>query len=236
MVCRAVKLKDLKMNTKFELTEETIVHQGVTLHRIRALKNFGHVKAGSLGGFVEEEENLSSEGECWISGNAKVYGDAVVYGNAQVYGNAWVSGDSEVYGYSMVYGNAVVYDNALIYGGCVVSGNAQVYGAARVYGDAVVYGYSMVYGNAMVYGNSKVPGNARISGTQDIIGFSNVGSEDGFLTCYKTEGGIEVTRGCFRGSDVQFLEAVKQKHGDSLTGKEYTLLIEVARLRLGTVQ
>lgn len=37
----------------------------------------------------------------------------------------------------------------------------------------------------------------------------------------------------FAGSDVQFLEAVESRHGrESKIGREYALLIEVARLRL----
>lgn len=44
---------------KFELTSETKVVFGKTLYRIRALVDFGIVKAGDLGGFVEKEDNLS---------------------------------------------------------------------------------------------------------------------------------------------------------------------------------
>lgn len=64
---------------KFELTEETKKVGRVTLYRIKALRSFGNVKAGNLGGFVEKEENLSHEGNSWIYGNAKVCGDARIY-------------------------------------------------------------------------------------------------------------------------------------------------------------
>ena len=45
---------------KFELTSETIIFLGKTLFRIKALIDFGNVKSGDLGGFVEKEENLKN--------------------------------------------------------------------------------------------------------------------------------------------------------------------------------
>lgn len=57
---------------KFILTDETIEMFGVTLHRIKAVRSFGNVKEGDLGGFVEKEENISEYFEAWVYGNAKV--------------------------------------------------------------------------------------------------------------------------------------------------------------------
>ena len=50
---------------KFELTADRIKSNGVTLHRIKALIDFGDVKAGELGSYVEKEENLSQYGNAW---------------------------------------------------------------------------------------------------------------------------------------------------------------------------
>ena len=61
---------------KFILTDETIEMFGVTLHRIKAVRSFGDVEEGDLGGFVEKEENISEHFEAWVSGNAKVRGNA----------------------------------------------------------------------------------------------------------------------------------------------------------------
>lgn len=62
---------------KFELTSEFITNVfGVKLFRIRALIEFGDVKAGDLGGYIEKEENLDHDGNAWVTGNARVYGDA----------------------------------------------------------------------------------------------------------------------------------------------------------------
>ena len=127
------------MNRKYELlSDDTITaHDGSALYRIRALRDFGGVKAGELGGYVAGEHNLSHEGTSWVADDALVYGDAFVSNDALVYGDARVFGDALVYGDARVFGDALVYDDALVYGN------------ARVYGDALVSGNAQVSGNAL---------------------------------------------------------------------------------------
>ena len=68
---------------KFELTSDFITNIfGIKLFRIRALVEFGSVKVGELGGYIEKEENLSQNGDAWGYGNAWVCGNAKVYGDA----------------------------------------------------------------------------------------------------------------------------------------------------------
>ena len=64
-------------NAKYEFTGETKQWLGITLRRIRAVRDIAAlgIVAGTLGGWIENENNLSQ-----------------VSGNAWVYGNAWVSG------------------------------------------------------------------------------------------------------------------------------------------------
>lgn len=62
---------------KFELTTEFITNAfGKKLFRIKALVEFGDVKAGELGGYVEKEGNVSQADNAWVSGDARVSGDA----------------------------------------------------------------------------------------------------------------------------------------------------------------
>lgn len=79
---------------KFEFTGETkqveLLFRTATLHRIKAVAEFGIVKVGDLGGWIEKEENLSHEGKAWVCGDAKVCGNAKVWGDAEVCGNAEV--------------------------------------------------------------------------------------------------------------------------------------------------
>lgn len=109
---------------KYEFTDEKKLVGNHTLHRIRAVRDFGVVKAGDLGGWIEDEDNLSHDGYAWV------YGDALVEGNAFVEGNARVGGDARVGGNALVTGNAYVGDAAWVYGDARVTGNAQVKGNA----------------------------------------------------------------------------------------------------------
>ena len=95
------------MEKKYEITKETmkaIDENGdeKTLHRIKALKDFGNVKKGDFGGFVENESNLSQEGSCWIFDDAICCSNAIVYENAILCENAFVYGNVKIGGNSLI--------------------------------------------------------------------------------------------------------------------------------------
>ena len=115
---------------KYKLTTNTKKFNGVTLYQIQALKDFRNVKKDDLGGWIEKEENLSQNGDCWVNGNA------IVSGNARVNGYAQVSGDAIVDGYAWLGGNVHVSGNAIVSGNAWLGGNAHVSGNAVVSGDA----------------------------------------------------------------------------------------------------
>ena len=137
---------------KYELTDEIIVKYGSTLHRIKALKDFGNVKTGELGGYIESGSNLSQEGNCWVYGNARV------------------------------------------------CGNAEVCGNARVYGDA------------------------------DYITIKGLGSKYRNTTIFRTKENIAVKCGCFYGTLAEFVDKVKETHGNSKFAKEYLALIDLVKI------
>ena len=159
------------MDKKFELTDETIDFRGRTLYRIRALKDFGDVKKGDLGGFVEKESNLSQKDNCWICDDARVYGNATIYANAEIYGNARVYDNARVSGDAKVFDSAKVFNNAFVYG------NAQVYDNARVYGDTDIYDNARVYGNTLIYGDAQVFGRARVCDNTEIFDKAKIGDD-----------------------------------------------------------
>ena len=147
---------------KYKITKNVREFLGETLHQIQALKDFSDVKKGELGGWIEKEMNLSQDGNCWISGDARVFGDA------RVYGDAIVCGDAIVYGYAEVCDDAKVHGDSKVFGDAAVYGNARVSGDAKIFGYAMVYGHAIVYGNAKVYGDAEVYGNAEVSEEQTI--------------------------------------------------------------------
>src|SRR5260364_128896 len=115
------------MSKKYELLkEDCIEHDGRTLYRIRALRDFEYVGTGQFGGYMERGENLSHEGVAWVFEDARACGDALVVGNARVTGNAWVYGSTQVCGKERVSGKAWVYVKAWVYDNARVYDNAWV--------------------------------------------------------------------------------------------------------------
>ncbi len=152
------------MNPKYKLIETTttISYRDVKLYRICALRDFGDVKAGDLGGFVELEANLSHQGDCWIYNNAKAYGYAQVFNDARISGSAVVSGNARVYHSATVDGNAIVTDHGSVYDEATVNGRAIIGNHARIYGEATITDDALIIGSVMVDGTSVVAGRSRL--------------------------------------------------------------------------
>jgi len=89
--------------------------------RIRALVDIETlgVKVGDIGGFVETEYNLSHEGNCWISDNARVVGHSRVMRDALVHENAEILGESCITDYALIGGDVVIY-------GATIDGHAEI--------------------------------------------------------------------------------------------------------------
>ena len=226
---------------KYELTQNIKKIGNITLHQIKALQDFGIVKAGTLGGYIENEDNLSQKGTAWVYGNAMVHDNAIVHGNALVYGGAWiyddaeVGGNAKVFGDARVSGNAKVFDDAWVCGNARVSGNAWVGGNATVFGNAEVYRDAIVCGDAEVSGNARVYGNARVSKINHLFTIGPIDSWNRTITFYRNiENKISVVSDCFIGSIDEFVEDVKEDtHGDNEHAKVYELAVELAKLQIG---
>ena len=219
------------MENKYEFVDETkTVFGGIVLHRIKALRSFGDVKAGDLGGFIEKETNLSHVGDCWIYDNAEVYGKAYVYDNALIRNDAIICGRANVFGNAHVYDNAIIGDNAFIYGDANVFGNAHVYDNSCVFGNAYVYGDAYVCGNARVCSEAFIHGNANISKTSDYMVIGPIGSRNGYTTFYKTDNNtIYVRCGCFNASIDEFETRVREVHGNNKHAINYNKAIDLAK-------
>lgn len=90
------------------------------LHRIRALRDFGNVAKGDVGGFIHDESNLSHEGDCWIAEEASVSSQARVQDNAVVRGSAMISG------------RTIVADNVEISGHVIFGEDVRLGGKLRI--------------------------------------------------------------------------------------------------------
>ncbi len=156
------------MDKKYEMTNEVIEFEGRILHRIRALKDFGDVKKGDLGGFIGEEKNLSQEGNAWVYNNAKVCDDAIVRNNAIVKDNATIGGNAFVEVNALVCGKAYVFGSAHVTESATVKDNAKIYGDAVIKGNAIVREYAIVKGDTAIMDSVQIFGNAIIRGTTRI--------------------------------------------------------------------
>lgn len=176
------------MGKKYELLkDQTVFFDGVTLYRIRALRDIPWrcVNAGDLGGWVASERNLSQRGDAWVYGDAKVSGDARVFGDAQVHdkaiisGNARVSGRAQICGEACIRGMAQVCGYALVRDQATVCGNAVVTDEALVEGDAEICDHAKVYDdatvkNAHVRDRVEIAGNACVNGYVVIMGIASL--------------------------------------------------------------
>ncbi len=219
---------------KYELTDETIIVDGRILHRIKALDNFGDVRKGELGGFIEKEKNLSKGGNCWVYNNAKVYDNAEVTGhakildeavvcrNAKVFSTARIHDNAKVFGTARIYNNAEVFMNADVYDNAAVHGNAKVYDNAQISGNTIISGDVKVFGDVMIKINSIIFGNAEIKNINDFIEFKNWWSSGRHFIWTRSNNMWCV--GCFYGTGKELIE--KAYKDSDISGREYERVVK----------
>ena len=168
---------------KYEITD--IAHPVYPeLHRIRALRQVREdVPAGTLGGFVQSEANLSQgNDEAWLYDDSISRDEANVCGGAELHGQAMAQDLALVSGSAVMYGHAIACDNAILTAGCIRS-DALVCGSARIRENAathiapVVTGQSVVMGDlsgsVVVYGRGFIlPGQTVDNPTRRLIGIN----------------------------------------------------------------
>lgn len=179
-------LKETIMEKKFELVEDgdMVVRnsdgEAIKLYRIKALKTFScpiklsgqldvianfTVEKGTLGGWVENEDNLSHEGGCWIFENARVYDDARIEDNAQIHHSAIVDDGAVVKDYASVVDRARVTRGALV-GGCTKVANEAEVSDSKVVGDIDIFGRSQVYKGSNLSGRIYLEGTVVVEGAE----------------------------------------------------------------------
>lgn len=132
-------MKKKKTEKKYEFTGETMQFEGHTLKRIRYIRSFSQnianeITEGELGGWLEGEHNLSHDGTCFVSEEAKVFG------------NAEVIEDAIICNTSVVKDNAKISGSCYLYSKCVVGADTILAGNTTV-GDSHIYFYSKLLNN-----------------------------------------------------------------------------------------
>lgn len=170
--------------------EHKIEYEGKTLYRIQALRDVStRVKAGDMGGYIENYDNLSQVNECWVGGNAQVFDLAVVRDSANVYGYAKVSGRAHIRDYAEVH-DAVVKDNALIMDHSEISDDSVIGTDVIVCGISHIRGKSVIISTSYEDKNIRIMGldlndHARINSFKDFIMVHNVANKYDILAYHK---------------------------------------------------
>lgn len=138
---------------KFRLSEETrSVQIGApgaketrTVRQLIALRNFADVTAGARGGWLEDEQGLSQDGDCWIYDE-----NSVVYAEARVDGHARVTGHCEISHQAVISDNAWV-DCSHISHQSRLSGHVTVL-ASQVHGTCHLFGHARIGERSQIIG------------------------------------------------------------------------------------
>ena len=148
---------------KYNITgiRQTIMVNGmpVNVYRIEATCDFetvegGEVLAGDMGGWVENEYNLSREGKAWVDNSAVVYGSGRVEGDALVADDATcegiVSGSAVVRGHAKIERAAQCMDNCLVCDDAVIEERAAVCDFVTVAEKGVVIAETVAKGDRYI--------------------------------------------------------------------------------------
>jgi hypothetical protein len=166
----------LRGEKKYELVpDQQIIMAGTTLYRIRALRDFGNVKAGTLGGFVASERNLSHHGDCWVGDDARAYDEAVVSEDAQLRGRACAYDRARIGDKGQVLGNAQVFEDGRVFRNGIAFDNVMIYGHAQVRDHGLAFGNAIICDHVRVLDWGQVCGHARLSGKSVVGGHEKVG-------------------------------------------------------------
>lgn len=238
------------------LVPEGYIGNGIrTLFRIQAAKAFEGIEQGSCGGWIASEDNLSHDGNAWVTEHAAVFDcaralhNSVVDGYACVRHNALIkdfavvgdhadiSGCAQVGEHSIITGHARIYGHAEIDGHSIISDYAEVKDEASIRGNAIIRNNAVIKGGAIVEGDAII-GNDVVIGDHAWISASDhffaVGEIDGhnFTTFYRdVDNEITVLCGDFVGKVDEFLRVIVEK-SDSKTAFMYRMAVEMAQKQI----
>jgi len=150
------------VSKKYELTDDCIEIDDHKLYRIKALRTFGDVTEGNLGGYIEKEDNLAHDGTCWVYNDAKVYGNAKVCDSAKVRKKSIVV-DACICGATSIHDNAKIYGNAKISGNAIICDNVKIFGCCKIFDNAIICDNAFINGsNVFIYGQATIRDNVSI--------------------------------------------------------------------------
>ena len=189
-----------------------------------------------MGGYVENQNNLSHTGDCWIYNNAKVYDNAEILGNAKVYDNAYIYNNAKIYDNARIYDNAEIFQYAEVFDNAVIQEDALIYGASVIEENALIHGVGVICGNAWIGGNVKIKKGMHIGKInekfKDIL---YIQCEKRLITVYRGINNIiKCNIGCQSKMTLEgLLKRIEEDGGMTKDREEYVRIMENAHLLLG---
>ena len=147
---------------KFRLSEESrSVHIGAPgakesrcVRQIIALRDFSDVTAGTPGGWLDDEQALSHDGDCWVYDE-----NSLVFAGARIEDNARLTHPCEISHQAIIGGNAWVDASD-------ISHHARLSGDVSVR-HSQVHGVCHLFGHAHISENSQIIGAKGLTAEQD---------------------------------------------------------------------
>lgn len=170
------------MEKKYKLSDVSItINRGaeIVLYRIEAIRSFNDVICGDMGGYVESEDNLSQEDDCWI------YDDSMVFNKARVSNKAVVHNNVIIYKGAIIKDNVIITDNVVIEGESIISGNSQISDNVEIYGTCNIYGNSIITNDVSLYEEITIGDNSFIADNTKLIGKITINGKS--LLCGNTQ-------------------------------------------------
>ncbi len=96
--------------------------RGKTLYRIHSLKDFGDVKKGDFGGYIDSYKTLSQTNNSWFGPDVCVY-DSFISENSTISGNVIIF-NSKIINNSVIKSNNEIYDSTIF--NTTINGNCKI--------------------------------------------------------------------------------------------------------------
>jgi len=110
-------------------------------YQIRALKDIESmgIRKGDLGGYVNDKDNLSQEGNCWIFNDSRMFNNSRMYDNSKMHNNSMMFNNSEMHDNSEMYDNARMYNNSKMHNNTVMFNNSEMHDNSEMYGKSRMF-------------------------------------------------------------------------------------------------
>lgn len=134
---------------KYELIYDDykVISDFSKVYRIKALRNFGDVKIGNIGGYIAKEYNLDHAGNCWV------------YDEGMICDNAKLRNDAQLRNYAQIRDNVIVFHRAVLKDRAMAVNQAQVYDDACMQDDSIIRDYAWLCGNGVLKDSESLGGN-----------------------------------------------------------------------------